>query len=84
MDAYLKPFDCEDKEITVDDKVIYFKVTDHLLKNLPDEDQAAIKAQEGKIFKVISFDNYGYAEIEFEQKDQRHTMWVEPKCLKKI
>jgi hypothetical protein len=84
MQSKLKPFDCKGNEISVNDKVIYLEITEHLLKDLPSEDQKAIKAQKGEILKVISFDKNGYAELEFKHKDHLHTIWVEPSCLGKF
>lgn len=88
MNYPLEPIDCEGNGFGVGDYVIYMRVTDHLLENLPVEEQEAIIAQTGKIFTVIGFNDYGKAELEFD--DQRnpesvtyHTIWVEPNCLKK-
>ena len=84
MHSKLKPFDCDGNEISVNDKVIYLDVTEHMLKDLPSEDQKAISAQKEKILRVKSFDKYGYAELEFKHKDHFHTIWVEPNCLRKF
>ncbi len=84
MHSKLKPFDCNGNEISVDDKVIYLEITEYLLKDLPSEDQKAIKAQKGEILKVISFDKNGYAELEFKHEGHLHTIWVEPSCLGKF
>jgi len=88
MENFLPPFDCEGKKIIVGDIVLFVNVTDNLLKNLPNEDKEAIVNQKGKYFRIISFDKYGYAEIEFEYEHSNseitfHTIWVEPSCLKK-
>lgn len=90
MKEYLKPFDCEGNEISIGDDVLYISVTDQLLKGLPKEDQEAIKAQEGKIMKVLAFDEHGYVEMEFQYERKAdseitfHTIWAEPRCLKKV
>jgi hypothetical protein len=56
-----------------------------LIVGLPEEEQRDIKAQEGKTMKVIGFDDYGYAEMEFISASQRiHTIWVQPKELLKV
>lgn len=82
-------YDRVGEKLSVGDSVLYIKVDDHLLRDLPDEDQAAIKAQEGKAFRVLALDSDGRAEIEFEYEKEDseitfHTIWVSPNCLKKI
>lgn len=90
MNSCLDPYDCDGRKIAVGDDVLYVKVTDQILRDLPEEDQTAIKAQEGKILKVMALDGTtGRAEIEFEYEREDsevtfHTIWVDPNCLKKI
>ncbi len=88
MENILPPIDCEGQKILVGDIVSFITISDSLLKDLPNKDKEAIVSQKGKSFKIVSFDEYGCAEIEFEYKHSDHevtyhTIWVEPYCLKK-
>jgi hypothetical protein len=61
--------------------VILRDVPRDLLRGLPDEDQAAIRAIAGKpvMFAGYSFDQ---AELEFTDADgDRHSVWVDPALL---
>lgn len=89
MVDYLEPFDCEGNKIYSGDEVILVRVTEHLLDNLPIEDKYAINAQVGKVLKLVDFDDYGSAELDFEYRGTDdevtfHSVWVEPNCLKKV
>ncbi len=89
MANYLEPLDCVGKKIAIGDEVLIVMVSDHLLSDLPTEEQEVVKAQAGKTVRIRGFDDYGYAEIEFEYETVSletifHTIWVEPSCLRKV
>lgn len=73
-------------DLSTGDKVLLVSLPDSLLKDLPDEDQEAIKAQKGKTFVISSIDRDGLAEIDFEYERPDlevtfHTIWVDLNCL---
>ncbi|MHB8624420.1 MAG: hypothetical protein ACYC9J_15315 [Sulfuricaulis sp.] len=79
-----EPLDSNGKRINAGDRAVLEKVSEKLLSGLPTEDQIAIKAQAGKLQTISSFDEHGYAEIEFvDAKGTLHTIWIEPACLRK-
>ena len=84
MDYPLKSVDAEGKSLGVGDTVLFKKAPENLLRDLPADAQSAIVKQIGKRMKVIAFDDYGYAEMEFKSADGAfRTIWVETKELYK-
>src|SRR6478752_613634 len=68
----------------VGDKVVLVALPPGLLDGLPEEDQRAISAMVGKSVLLVGFDDFGRAELEFDDPfDARpgrhthtHTIWV--------
>lgn len=85
-----KPVEGHGVLIKEGDWVMFAEAPASLLKDLPDEDQAAISLQAGKPMQIVGFDEYGYVEIEFTHINEGdhtigcHTIWVEPKDLFKV
>ena len=70
--------------IATGDPVILREVPEYLVRDLPLEEQDAIRLQKGKTFEIASFDDQGYVELEFSDDQQMlHTIWVKPSCLEK-
>jgi hypothetical protein len=85
MEYPLKPIDANGDALTEGDKVLFKQAPETLLHGLLQEDQNAIKAQEGRPLEIIGFDKYGHAEMEFTAADGgMHTIWVEPHNLFKV
>jgi len=83
----MKPtlLDKEGNTLLIDDWVIYETAPTSLLKNLPASDQAAIKKQELKPIKIIGFDAYGHAELEFlDEQGILHSIWIDAKTILKV
>ncbi|MBI5695966.1 MAG: hypothetical protein HZC51_09565 [Nitrospirae bacterium] len=81
----LEAIDCDGNRILTGDNVIFMHASENLLRGLPEEDQRAIRSYIGEIVKVDNIDEEGYAELEFIEEDysESHTIWVEPRHLKK-
>jgi hypothetical protein len=79
--------DCDGNRIFAGDSVVLVRVSENLLRDLPEEDQRAIRGQVGKTLTVIGFDDSGNAEIEFGDtkgaETSYHTVWIEPAHLRK-
>lgn len=78
------PIDAAGAPVVVGDTVRVLSVPDWLFKNLPSEDRTGIKAMVGTNAKVVGFDADGNAEIEGGDRLSPRTIWIEPRCLKKI
>lgn len=84
MTKVQQPLDASGDHIDAGDTVVLLRAPEPLLAGLPDKDQSAIKACVGETLTVISFDEFGNAEIEFVDADGgMHTIWVEPSTLRK-
>lgn len=87
-----KFFDCDGLEILLGEKVIYEILTEHLLKDLPEEDQQRLKSFVGKETEVLKLDDEdNFIELEFEYKRENEpdfigfvSIWVEPECVRKV
>lgn len=85
MSEFCDPVDQNGNKIEVGDTVLYEEAPVSLLRNLPAEDQEAIKFQAGKPMEILAFDQYGYVELEFFASDGAiHTIWIQPEFLYKI
>jgi hypothetical protein len=61
------------------DSVVLLSVPEALLKDLPVEDQAAIKKAVGGNVSFVDFDKFGDAELEFtDDEGVLHSIWVSP------
>lgn len=86
----LEPADSEGSKIVIGDDVVFIHASEYLIRGLPTVDQDAICSQVGKVLKVSDIDEDGYAELEFAvqgstpNRIRSHTIWVEPRYLKKL
>jgi hypothetical protein len=71
--------------IALGDDVRIFRVPADLPSGLPNEDQAAIHEQLGKVLVVQGFGEAGSVELEFvDSKGHPHTIWIDPTCLERV
>ena len=78
------PIDRNGVPITLGEHVIFEKATEDLLRDLPAEDQLAIRTQVGKVLEVKGFNDQGNPELEFvDQAGVLHSIWVENSCVLK-
>jgi hypothetical protein len=67
------------------DMILLVKAPPELLHDLPSEDQKAISDIVGKPILLVGFDDYGNAELEFNDSDgMSHTIWVDPSLIKVV
>jgi len=76
--------DGDGRPINVNDMLIISRVSEDLLRGLPVEDQKSIRDQVGHSVSVQGFDDHGNVEVEFKDSaDMIHTIWIEPRCLRR-
>lgn len=78
------PVDRNGTSLTLGDFVTFEQASQGLLRDLPVEDQIAIKAQIGKRLEIRGFNDQGNSELEFtDQEGVLHSIWVESSCIVK-
>lgn len=84
MTQHKTPSDSAGKTLFVNDIVLIERIPAELLKDLPDEDQQAIRNCLGQCVPISGFDSSGNAEIDFiDQEGSPHTIWIHTGCLLK-
>lgn len=84
MTQHQTPLDFAAKRLFVDDVVLIKRISEELLRDLPDKDQRAISHCSGHCLSISGFDRYGNAEIGFiDQEGNPHTIWIHTGCLLK-
>ena len=71
-------------KLAVGDWIRLLAASESLLKDLPAEDQVAIRAAVGGTYRIESFDASGNAEIEFTANDIRHTIWIDSSSVERV
>ena len=80
-----KRLDSKGAVVKEGDVVRLLRVSDNLLRGLELSDIAAINAQVNRTMNIEGFDQYGNAELEFEDENgDFHSIWVSTQDLKKI
>lgn len=80
-----KPIDQDGNKMTIGTTVCILIAPDELISGLPESDQSAIKAVEGKKLIIEDFDKYGHAELRFRDKNNHiHYIWVRPSALQVV
>lgn len=81
---YLKPLDQDGLSIEVGDWVRLVEIPP-AITTMPRETRSIFRRALGLTFKVESFNQYGYAELDLSKKvGGQHTIWVEPVCLRRF
>ncbi|STQ91758.1 hypothetical protein [Iodobacter fluviatilis] len=77
-----EPKDSLGKAVSVGARVRLLLAAPELINGLPESDQTAIQSVVGNVMVVEEFDQYGHAELMFnDEQGQIHFIWVKPSDL---
>ena len=69
----------------VGDQVRLLMLEDWFFKGIPTDEVKFLKSCVGKQTEIISFDEYGHAELEFKRSTSRmHFVWVDKSWIEKV
>lgn len=67
----------------VGDAVHLVELQEWFFSDLPNDDVEFLRTRVGKLSVILSFDDYGHAEIELSKPGGCHLLWVDPLRLEK-